>query len=297
MSQDRNFVNADTRGPLTPGGSTLEVLRSGGPRAARLDAMASLGSRQTAALTGEMRRLAMNSSEDPIIRAGAIRILAHWGEAVALEPELPVSVRMALQQAREVLRTQTLISAIERGVSTEPLPPLNLITAPEEGLPMIAAVPAPRVLADVLRAATLPPSAAKLQVVLLHCGQNELALVSDPARISRVLSAPTRLGQLAVHHRAEEDFWSVPFEILTAPAGGGIQIALIDRRGRMRYGGTGQRTPAGGITFTVQASAEPGAAPILLQGRMDQEGITITGGRSGSHGPPARIPVRVTRPV
>ena len=245
----------------------------------------------------ELRRLALDGSEDPIIRAGAIRILANWGEAVAPEPELPVSVRMALQQAQEVLRTQALVSALERGVSTEPLPPLNLITAPVEGLPIVAALPGPRVLADVLRAATLPPSAANLQVLLLHCGQNELALISDPARISRVLSAPTRLGQLAVHHRAEENFWSVPFELLTAPAGGGIQIALLDRRGRMRYGGTGQGTPARGITFTVQAAAEPGAAPILLQGGMDQKGITITGGRSGSHGPPARIPVRVTRPV
>src|SRR5262245_54623428 len=115
MSQ-REFPGAsDSRGPPVTGEPPLTVLGGRGPRTARLDAIAVVRARQDAQTTAGLRRVALDPTDDTVVRAAAIKVLAEWGEAVTTESQPPASVQMAQKKAAEILRTREFVSSFERG--------------------------------------------------------------------------------------------------------------------------------------------------------------------------------------
>jgi len=300
---ERGFSGAaDSRGRPVTAEPPLTVLRGRGPRSARLDAIAIVRSQADAETTTELRRVALDPDDDAVVRAAAIRVLAERGEAVTTESQPPASVQMAQKKAADVLRTRRLVGSFERGAGAERLPGATLLDAPAAGLTIQTATPDAQVQAQVSATASLQPipgGPGTLQVLLLRCGPNELAIVADPGRLNSdaLLKRPARPAQIAVHHTLERDVWTVPFEVVTEPASNGIRITVLDARGLTRFAGTGQAAGPQSIAFTLQATDEPGATPVILEGRIDNGTVKITAGRSDHGASPPRRPQRVSGPI
>ena len=270
----------------------LRQVVTAGPRGSRLQALAQVPHALDAAALATLGKLAGDRTEDAVVRAAVIVHLAKRGQPAQAEADPPPAVRSALTRAAEVLHAQTLVAGYEAGKAPEPLARPEVAAAPADGAPIeVFAVADP----DVRRiaAAAAPSLRASPHVVGLRCGRSELALLSTAARLdpAALLRAPGRVGQVAVHHTAERDAWTVPFDVLTEPAGDAIHVAVLDERGRTRFAGEARRAAAG-LAFTVQAVTAPGVAPVSIAGTVTAGVVTITGARSGAKAPPSRAPAR-----
>ena len=81
-------------------------------------------------------------------------------------------------------------------------------------------------------------------------------MVAATGRLSldALLAQPVHLGTVVVHHTAEVDQWTAPYEVLTQPEAGGVAVSVVDKRGEVRYAGHG--TPVDGrLEVTLHAAA------------------------------------------
>jgi hypothetical protein len=291
---------SDKQDPPALAEPPLAVLQARGERPRRLDAIAIVRFRLDPETTSALRRVALDAGDDAVVRAIAIAALAERGETIAAERQPPHAVAAAQKKATEIVRAKALVSAFERGERAAPLVAATLLAPPPTGTAVEAVTPDAPVRARIAAAAATKRAAASSaapHVTVLRCGRNELAVVADPARLNptELLHRPARVAQLAVHQTVGRDTWTMPFEILTEPSGDGIRIAVLDERGRTRFGGTGHKAGPNSITFSLQAASEPGATPLVVEGRIDQGAVTITGGRSGGRGPAPRSPQRMPK--
>ena len=91
------------------------VMRPGNARMSRLDAIAIARSTPSVQLTAELRRVAVDASDDAIVRATAIAVLAERGETVTVENNPPPAVVSALKKAGRIVATQRLVASFEQG--------------------------------------------------------------------------------------------------------------------------------------------------------------------------------------
>jgi hypothetical protein len=242
-----------------------------------------------------LKRLSIDVQEDPSVRAAAIVALAEQDHRVEVEAQPPEPVVHALRRAEERIATRKLVQAYLGGEGGPNLPEASLLP-PQIDRPISAEVrplPQDEVL-RVLQASGLGP-ANELRVVGLRCGGTRLALLADRGTLSaeRLQSRPARAGKLVVHD-ADEDRWTTTFDVLTRPAPepGSFQIAVIDHRGRLRYGGKGWRD-RDSVRFTVQAALRAGAAATLVEGKAGPEGIDVLRLESSQTVVPRRKPRRL----
>jgi hypothetical protein len=270
-------------------GDALHLVLTRGPRAPRLQALAVAPAALDTTALESLHRLAEDQTEDAVVRAGVIVHLARRGALAQAEAHPPPAVQSALLRAAEMLRTRAAIAGYEAGRAPEALPSPALAAAPADA-PAINIVDLPP--AEHRRIAAVSAPAAT-HVIGLRCGLREFALLAIPGQLDppALLRAPARLGQVAVHHTAEYDSWTVPFEVLTRPDGDTIQIAVLDDRGRAHFAGQARMTGTG-LHFTLHSVQKPGVAPVSVEGTVTKGGLAITGARSGGRTPPTRTPVR-----
>jgi hypothetical protein len=298
MSRSDASGAGDRRGRPASADPPLAVLRARGPLPDRLDAIAIVRQRLDTEGKTELHRVALDTTDDAVVRATAILALAEHGEGVTAEIQPPPAVAAAQTKAAKILRTRALVQAFERGERTAPLASPTLLAAPATGTAIEPVTPDPQVRARIVAAASLmggPADSTALHVIVLHCGHSEFAVVADRARLNpaELLQHPARPAQLAVHQTLVHDVWTTPFEILTEPTAEGIRIAVINARGQTRFAGMGRASGPNSIAFALHAASEPGATPVLLEGRIDKGTVTITAGRSGGRGPAPRAPRRI----
>jgi hypothetical protein len=265
----------------------LHVLMTRAPRAQRLEALSRIPADTD---VSALHRIAADTSEDAIVRSAVIMHLARRGQVAKAEADAPPAVKSSLARATQLLHAQQLVAGFEAGRPTAPLPRAPAAPAPAAARGIeIFGLPAPELRRVVAIAA--PPMRESPHVVGLRCPGAELALVAPAKRLNatELLRAPTRVGQVAVHHMAERDTWTMPFDVLTDPAGDALHIAVLDEFGRPRFSGNAQRM-AGGLRFSVTAVPAPGVAPITIEGTLIDGDLKITSARSADKTPIARAP-------
>jgi hypothetical protein len=265
----------------------IQIVVTRGTRAQRLEALARI---PAGADVSALHKLAADKAEDAAVRSAVIVQLAKRGQEAKAEPEAPPAVRAALTRATQVLHAQRLVAGFEAGKPTERLPRATAAPAPRGAPPIEVVGLEPGELTRAVAAAAAPMRKSP-HVVGLRCPGAELALVAPAERLdaAALLRTPARLGQVAVHHRAERDAWTAPFDVLTEPAGGALHIVVVDERGRPRFSGDAQKAK-GGLRFSVTAVPGPGIAPVTIEGTLTGGELAITGARSDAKAPAARAP-------
>ena len=265
----------------------IHIVVTRGLRAQRLEALARI---PAGADVSALRKVATDKAEDAVVRSAVIVQMAKRGQAAKVEADAPPAVKSALARATQVLHAQRLVAGFEAGKPTGPLPHAAAAPAPA-GAPAIEVVALPAAELARVVATAAPPMRKAPHVVGLRCAGAELALVAPAERLNAaaLLRAPARLGQVAVHHMAERDVWTAPFDVLTEPAGGALHISVLDERGRPRFSGNAQNAK-GSLHFSVTAVPAPGVAPVTIEGTLTGGDLKITGARSAAKAPAARAP-------
>lgn len=260
--------------------------------AARLAAVGRVGRKPTPAVLKALNDIAVKPAEDPMIRAAAIVALAKSGSEVVLEETLPPAVRSAAAKAAAIRSTLEMITSFDRGDPRAKPQEAKTMPLSGPGQAIESSEPEAGERSRVRSASTLP-RARSAAVQMLRCGDNEMAVVTDPKLLeaSRLLSAPAHPGQIAVHHRYDElDVWTVPYDILTVPGpGDSVSVTVIDDRGNSRFSGTAT-AGAEGLDFEVRAVRRPGAVPVLVRGHTAGGRIVIDHAAAGTRA------VRPSRP-
>jgi hypothetical protein len=273
-------------------GSPLTRLAAGRPKEDRLSAIADVRRAPTPDLVSALVTVAETADEDPVVRAAAIAALAAEGRTFQLEQNPPPAVWSAARKAAGISARQNMVAAAERGDRTLQLPRASRLRMGRVALAVEPiALPKPEA-TRVAAASSLPPSALG-PVQGLRCQGNEFAVILradlDPTRLE---AAPARPAQIAVHHTDEEDVWTVPYDVLTAPEGSGrLRITVVDERGEPRFVGTA-RVRGGELLFDVGVVRRTGAAAATVRGRVGDGLIAIEEGRAATRAVRARQPSR-----
>lgn len=265
----------------------IRVVLTRGARAQRLEALARI---PAGIDVSALRKIADDKTEDAVTRAAVIVELARRGQVASADGDAPPAVKSALARATQILHAQRLVAGFESRRSPEPLPHAPAAPAPAAASAIeVFGLPATELRRVLSIVAT--PIRESPHVVGLRCAGAELALVAPARRLdaTELLRAPARLGQIAVHHMAERDTWTVPFDVLTEPAGDALHIAVLDDRGRPRFSGSGQKTREG-LSFIVTAVPGPGVAPVTIEGVLIGSDLKFTSARSAQKTPAARAP-------
>jgi len=265
----------------------IHVVATRGARGPRLAALARI---PASADVSALHKVAADKAEDVVVRSAVIVQLAKRGQEAKAEADAPPAVKSALTRATQVLHAQRMVAGFEAGKPPQPLPRAAAAPAPVAAPPIEIFRPPDAELKRVV-AATAAPMRKSPHVVGLRCAGAELALVAPAKRLdsAALLHTPARLGQVAVHHMAERDAWTAPFDVLTEPAGGALHISVLDERGRPRFSGNAQAAK-GGLQFTVTAVPSPGVAPVTIEGTLVGGDLTITSARSADRAPAGRAP-------
>jgi hypothetical protein len=265
----------------------IHVVVTRGARAPRLEALARI---PAGADVSALQKVAADKGEDAVVRSAVIVQLAKRGHAAKAEADAPPAVKSALTRATRVLHAQRLVAGYEAGRAPEPLPRATAAPAPAAAPAIELFRPPDAELKRVVAAAAAPMREAP-HVVGLRCAGAELALVAPAKRLdaAALLRTPARVGQVAVHHMAERDAWTAPFDVLTEPAGGALHISVLDERGRPRFSGSAQKAK-GGLQFSIAAVPAPGVAPVTIEGTLIGGALEITSARSAERAPAGRAP-------
>ncbi len=241
-----------------------------------------------------LRTVAHDTATPGVVRAAAILAIADRDKPLEPDATGDPAVAAALNRVRLQASARDAIAATARG-ETVPLPSATMLAPPAHARPLervdLEAAQAARALEAVqpdLRATTPVLSSA------LRCGESDIAVVTAPERhtIDTLLSQPAHLGSVVVHHIAEIDTWTAPFEVLSQPHAGGVAVHVIDRRGEVRYAGHGEPVD-GHIEIRLHAADRPGATPVEVIARIGAnsvhlEGVTATDGAIRLSPPPDR---------
>jgi hypothetical protein len=269
----------------------------------RLQALSALRAADPAARADALRRLASDPAEDGAVRAAAILLLAHderFDDEFTVEPGAPAVVASAAEKAREVQNARRLVT---RAMAGEAVPAalfdVPVLSAPAE-LPPVevghASEDDRRGLSEVLKRHTRPVTREPAEVPVVTCGRRAWAVLVDPELLdlARLGDAPARPASVASRDLIDQGEWSVPLEVITAPRDGAIAIAVVDRRGRTRYVGSGAPADEEAIEFSVQSADRLDARPVRVQGSLRAGRLELTRVERGA-GAAQRLPLTPLR--
>jgi hypothetical protein len=249
----------------------------------RLQALGALQSADRTTRAEALRPRVLDPEEDPIVRAAAIALLAHDG---TLDPDLqiesaaPLPVVAAVAKAAEIRDARHLIAS---AVAGEDLPSelFDVPALPLRATRSVDVVLAPeeerRALARLVAESPHPIAPALAEVPMVTLGRCGWAILVDPAvRPESLLERPARPASVAVRDLVDDVPWAIPLEVVTAPRGNAVAIAVLDRRGRTRYVGSGSPADDATLEITVQAADRPGSTPLRLAARLHAGRLEIS---------------------
>jgi hypothetical protein len=229
-----------------------------------------------------LRPRVLDSQEDPTVRAAAIMVLAHDGafeEDLQIESAAPPVVTAAMAKGREIMDARRLVA---RAIAGEDLPsalfdvPALLPRATRPLEVVLASEDERRALAGLVSESPYPLALELAEVPLVTLDRCEWAILVDPAvRPERLRDRPARPASVAVRDVVAGVPWAIPLEVVTVPRGDEVAIAVVDRRGRTRYVGSG--VPADDtLEITVQAADRPGSRSLRLAARLNAGRLEIS---------------------